>query len=66
MAPDFVLRYLVTHEVVHLAIPNHSKRYWLAVQSHCPGMDKAKQWLTDNHHLLQIDLTQFFETNHKN
>lgn len=66
MAPDFVLQYLVTHEVVHLAIPNHAKRYWLAVQSHCPDMEKAKRWLKDNYHLLQIDLTEFFESNRKN
>jgi predicted metal-dependent hydrolase len=25
MAPDFVLRYIVTHEMVHLAVPDHSK-----------------------------------------
>jgi len=66
MAPGYVLKYLVTHEVVHLAIPNHSKRYWLAVQSYCPDMEKAKRWLKDNHHLLQIDLAGFFETKRKN
>jgi len=48
MAPDYVLRYLVTHEAVHLAVPDHSKRFWLTVQSHCPEMESAKQWLVVN------------------
>ena len=42
MAPDFVIRYLVTHEVVHLEVPDHSKRFWLTVQSLCPNMDRAR------------------------
>ena len=29
LAPDFVLQYLVTHEAVHLAVPDHSARFWL-------------------------------------
>jgi predicted metal-dependent hydrolase len=36
MAPDFVLRYIVTHEMVHLAVPDHSRKFWLTVQSLCP------------------------------
>jgi predicted metal-dependent hydrolase len=40
-----VLRYIVTHEVVHLAIPDHSQRFWLTVQSLCPNSDRARQWL---------------------
>ena len=48
LAPDFVLRYLVTHEVVHLAIPDHSARFWLTVQSICPRAERARQWLAAN------------------
>ena len=33
LAPDYVLRYLVTHETVHLAVPDHSAKFWLTVQS---------------------------------
>jgi hypothetical protein len=46
LAPHFVLRYLVTHEAVHLAVPNHSAKFWLTVQSLCPEMERAKQWLS--------------------
>jgi predicted metal-dependent hydrolase len=59
MAPDFVIRYLVTHEAVHLAVPDHSQRFWLTVQSFCPDMEKAKQWLSANGRQLFIDLHQF-------
>lgn len=48
LAPDFVLRYLVTHETVHLAIPDHSAKFWLTVQSLCPESERAKQWLSAN------------------
>jgi len=55
MAPEFVLHYLVTHEVVHLAIPDHSKRFWLTVQSLCPETERAKQWLCANSARLYFD-----------
>lgn len=43
MTPDFVMRYLVTHEAVHLAVPDHSQRFWLTVQSLCLDMERARQ-----------------------
>jgi predicted metal-dependent hydrolase len=61
LAPDFVLRYLVTHEAVHLAIPDHSAKFWLTVQSHCRETEKAKQWLCSNGHRLAVDLDQVFD-----
>jgi predicted metal-dependent hydrolase len=56
LAPDFVLSYIVTHEVVHLEVPDHSKRFWLAVQSLCPTMDRAKQWLAANSEQLKVNI----------
>lgn len=56
LAPAFVLRYLVTHEATHLAVPDHSSRFWLMVQSLCPETEKAKQWLSANTHKLFADL----------
>jgi predicted metal-dependent hydrolase len=46
LAPDFVLHYLVTHEAVHLAVPDHSAKFWLTVQSLCSETERAKQWLS--------------------
>jgi predicted metal-dependent hydrolase len=56
LAPDFVLRYLVTHEAVHLAIPDHSVQFWLTVLSLCRDTEKAKQWLVRHGHELLVDL----------
>lgn len=56
LAPAVVLRYLVTHEAVHLAIPDHSAKFWLTVQSLCPEMERAKQWLSRHHMQLTVDL----------
>ena len=56
LAPDFVLRYLVTHEIVHLAVPDHSAKFWLTVQSLCPEMERAKQWLSRHHAQLTVNL----------
>jgi hypothetical protein len=56
MAPDFVLRYLVVHEAVHLAIPDHSRKYWLAVQSLCRETEQARRWLVANEHRLSEPL----------
>lgn len=46
MVPPMVLKYLVTHEAVHLAVPDHSAKFWLTVQSLCPETERARQWLS--------------------
>ena len=56
LAPDYVLRYLVTHEAVHLAIPDHSAKFWLTVQSLCRETERARQWLVAHAQDLAIDL----------
>jgi predicted metal-dependent hydrolase len=54
MAPDFVLRYIVTHEMVHLAVPDHSHKFWLTVQSLCSETERARRWLVANGHRIQL------------
>ncbi len=61
LAPDFVLQYLVTHETVHLAIPDHSVKFWLTVQSLCREMERAKQWLRSHQAQLTVDLGSALE-----
>ena len=57
LAPEFVLRYLTVHEAVHLAVPNHSAKFWLTVQSLCLETERAKQWLrAHERQLLEIPL----------
>jgi predicted metal-dependent hydrolase len=56
LAPDYVLRYLVTHEAVHLAVPDHSAKFWLTLRSLCRETERARQWLVAHARELAIDL----------
>lgn len=47
-APEDVLDYVVSHEVAHLRIMNHSPRFWNLVGQICPHYHKSKDWLTQN------------------
>ena len=62
LAPEFVLRYLVTHETVHLAIPDHSAKFWLTVQSLCRETERARQWLVAHAGDLAVDLATACKT----
>ena len=64
LAPDYVLRYLVTHEAAHLAVPDHSAKFWLTVQSLCPDAERAKQWLSRHHAHLRVDLASIVGSEH--
>jgi predicted metal-dependent hydrolase len=45
LAPDFVLDYVVAHEVAHLREMNHSARFWTHVRSIVPDLDAPQDWL---------------------
>lgn len=60
LAPDYDLRYLVTHEAVHLAIPDHSQKFWLTVRSLCKETEVARQWLCRNHAKIDASLESVF------
>ena len=45
LAPDFVINYLMAHEVAHLEHPDHSAAFWDCVANLCPGCQKGEQWL---------------------
>ncbi len=48
MAPDWVLDYVVAHEVAHLKELNHSPRFWAHVARLTPHRDAAVEWLRLN------------------
>ena len=48
MAPDWVLDYVVAHEVAHLRELNHSPRFWAHVSRLTPHRDAAVEWLRLN------------------
>lgn len=48
MAPPEVLDYIVVHEIAHLAVPDHSTKFWLTVRSYCPDFERHRRWLREN------------------
>ncbi len=48
MAPDWVLDYVVAHEVAHLRELNHSSRFWAHVAALTPNREPAQDWLREN------------------
>jgi len=48
LSPEFVLDYVVAHEVAHLREMNHGRRFWrLTAQLTCE-IERARAWLGDN------------------
>lgn len=62
LAPDYVLQYLVVHESVHMAVPDHSAKFWLTVRSLCRDTEKARQWLCGHQGQMQVDLKDILKT----
>lgn len=52
MTPDFVIDYVIIHELCHLKHMNHSANFWQLVALHCPDFKQAKQWLKQHNHQL--------------
>jgi hypothetical protein len=55
MAPLAVIEYVVVHELVHIKIRNHSKKFWKSVSEILPGYEKERAWLKQNGALLTLD-----------
>ena len=49
LSPLRVVDYVVLHELCHLSIPNHSKRFWRKVAKVLPDFRQRQQWLKANH-----------------
>ena len=45
LCPDFILDYIIIHELSHLVYHNHSKAYWNLVESVMPDYMTAEKWL---------------------
>lgn len=50
--PDFVIDYVVVHELCHLRYLNHGAKFWQLVAKFYPQYHEAKQWLKSHQHYL--------------
>jgi predicted metal-dependent hydrolase len=48
LAPEAVLEYVVRHEACHLAVMDHSPRFWALMERVMPGYEGPRGWL--RHH----------------
>jgi predicted metal-dependent hydrolase len=48
LAPLDVLDYVVVHELCHLRVADHSKRFWELVESRRPGWREQRDWLREH------------------
>ena len=44
-APEFVIDYVITHELCHTVIMKHNAHFYTLLRSHCPDGDAAQKWL---------------------
>jgi len=54
LAPEEILDYVVEHEVAHLEVLDHSKRFWRLLGSRCPSYREHERWLRANGPALRL------------
>jgi len=54
MAPYDVIDYIVVHELAHIRIKNHSKRFWEYIGEVMPDYKRRKEWLATRGYLLDM------------
>jgi predicted metal-dependent hydrolase len=54
LGPADVLDYVVWHEVCHLAVMDHSPRFWALLARHMPGYHEPRRWLRRNGAMLAL------------
>lgn len=48
LTPDYVIDYIVVHELCHLREMNHSEKFWTEVEKIMPDYQRAVLWLKQN------------------
>jgi predicted metal-dependent hydrolase len=54
LAPPEILDYVVEHEVVHLEVHDHSRRFWSLLAARSPGWREHERWLRRHGHALRL------------
>ncbi len=44
-APEFVIDYLIVHELIHTLVMSHTQKFWTLLKSHYPEYQDAMNWL---------------------
>lgn len=52
MVPEPVIDYVIIHELAHLKVMNHSKKFWNLVTEHCPLWHTHRKWLKEHNREL--------------
>lgn len=55
MAPEYVINYILIHELAHRVELNHSRRFWDIVERIDPNYKISEKWLKDNSMLLEFE-----------
>jgi predicted metal-dependent hydrolase len=58
MAPEPIIDYVVVHELAHLKVMSHSKRFWQTVGKYCPDWRIHRTWLREHSHELSRKLRE--------
>ena len=43
--PKRIIDYVIAHELAHILVPNHSKKFWSTVEQIDPNYREKKDWL---------------------
>jgi len=54
LTPEFVIDYIIIHELAHTIEMNHSKKFWDIVKNLCPNYKNAEKWLKNNSYTLEL------------
>jgi predicted metal-dependent hydrolase len=56
MTPEYILDYVVIHELCHLREMNHSRNFWNLVSQYCPDWKEYRKWLNKNSSYLHFSV----------
>jgi hypothetical protein len=59
LAPTPALEYVVVHEMSHLWIRNHGRRFWERVEAVFPQYQEMRHWLSRNGHAVKAELARW-------
>ena len=45
LLPKRIIDYVIAHELAHILVPNHSKKFWSTVEQIDPNYREKKDWL---------------------